>query len=63
MKFFMKAGWEGVAVEPNVYPKAGSSGDDDDACACVHGDEFMVESRIDVCQQVKACWSTKWTPK
>ena len=50
----MEAGWDAVAVEPNVYPKAGSLGDDDDACVCVHGDDFMVESRIDVFQEVKA---------
>ena len=43
---FMKAGWDAVAVEPNVYHKAGSLGDDDDACVCVHGDDFIVEARI-----------------
>ena len=47
----MKAGWDAVAEEPNVYHKAGSLGD---ACVCVHGDDFMVESRIDVFQDVKA---------
>ena len=51
---FMKAGWDAVAVEPNVYHKAGSVGDVDDACVCEHGDDFMVESRIDVFQEVKA---------
>ena len=51
---FMKPGWEAVAVEPNVYHRAGSLGDDDDACVCVHEDDFMVESRIDVFQDVKA---------
>ena len=50
----MKAGWDAVAEEPNVCHKAGSLGDDDDACVCVHGDDFMVESRIDVFQDVKA---------
>ena len=50
----MKAGWDAVAVEPNVYQKAGNLGDDDDASVCVHGDDFMVESRIDVFQDVKA---------
>ena len=50
----MKAGWDAGAVESNVYHKAGSLGDDDDACLCVHGDDFMVESRIDVFQEVKA---------
>ena len=44
---FLKAEWETVAVEPNVYHKAGSPDDGDDASACVHGDDFMVESRID----------------
>ena len=51
---FMKAGWDAVAVEPNVYHKAGSLGDDDDASVCVHGDDFMVETRIDVFQDLKA---------
>ena len=51
---FMKAGWDAVAVEPNVCHKAGSLGDDDDANVCVHGDDFMVESRIDVLQEVTA---------
>ena len=51
---FMKAGWDAVAVEPNVYHKGGSLGDDDDACVCVHEDDFMVESRIDVFQDAKA---------
>ena len=51
---FIKASWDAVAVEPNVYHKDGSLGDDDDACVCVHGDVFMVESRIDVFQDVKA---------
>ena len=50
----MKVGWDAVAVEPNVYHKAGSLGDDDDACVCVHEDNFMVESRIDVFQDVRA---------
>ena len=45
---FMKAGWNAVAVEPNAHHKAGSLSDDDDARVCVHGDVFMVESRIDV---------------
>ena len=40
---FMKACWDAVAVEPNEYHKAGSLGDDDDACVCVHRDDFMVE--------------------
>ena len=31
---FMKVGWDAVAVEPYVYHKAGSLGDDDDACVC-----------------------------
>ena len=51
---FMKAGWGAVAVEPSVYHKAGSLGDDDDACVGLHGDDFMVESRIDFFQEVKA---------
>ena len=34
--------------------KAGNLNDDDDASVCVHGDDFMVESRIDVFQDVKA---------
>ena len=58
---FMKAGWDAVAVEPNVYHEAASLGDDDDACVCVHGDDFLVESRIDVFQEVKQCWSTLLT--
>ena len=37
---FIEAGWDAVAVEPNVYHEAGSLGDDDDACVCLHGDEF-----------------------
>ena len=44
---FMKAGWDAVDVEPNVYHKAGSLNNDDDASVCVHVDDFMVESRID----------------
>ena len=51
---FMKAGWDAVAKEPKMYHKAGSMGDDDDACVCVHEDDFRVESRIDVFQDVKA---------
>ena len=50
----MKAGWDAVAVEPNVYYKAENLNDDDDASMCVHGDDFMVESRIDVVQDAKA---------
>ena len=50
----MKAGWDAVAVEPNVFHKAGSLNDDDDASVCVHGDDFMVESRIDVFRDAKA---------
>ena len=42
---FMKDGWDAVAVEPNVYHKAGSLNDDEDV---------NVESRIDVFQDVKA---------
>ena len=51
---FMKAGWGAVAVEPNAHHKAGSLNDDDDASVCVHGDDFMVEPRIDVFQDVNA---------
>ena len=51
---FVKAGWDAVAVELNVYHKAGSPVDDDDACVCAHGDDFTVESRIDVFQEAKA---------
>ena len=50
---FMKAGWDAVAVEPNVYHRAGSLYDDDDVSVCVHGDDFMVESNIDVFQDAK----------
>ena len=50
----MKAGWDAVAVEPNVYHRAGSLYDDDDASVCVHGDDFMEESNIDVFQDAKA---------
>ena len=50
----MKAGWDAVAVEPNVFHKAVSLNDDDDASVCVQGDDFMVESRIDVFRDVKA---------
>ena len=52
---FLKAGWDAAAVEPSVYLKAGSVSDDDDACVCVHGDDFMVESRIDLVQDRKRC--------
>ena len=31
---FTTAGWDAVAVEPNVYHKAGSLGNDDDASVC-----------------------------
>ena len=51
---FLNAGWGAVAVEPSVYLKAGSVSDDDDACVCVHRDDSMVESRIDVVQDMKA---------
>ena len=51
---FMTAGWDAVVVEPNAYHKAGSSNDDDDANVCVHGDDFMVDSRIDVFQDANA---------
>ena len=34
--------------------KAGSLNDDDDESACVHGDDFMVELRIDVFHDAKA---------
>ena len=37
-----------------LHHKAGSLVDDDDACVYVHGDDLMVESRIDVFQEVKA---------
>ena len=50
----IEAGWDAVAVEPNVYHEAGSLADDDDACVCLHADDFVVESRIDVFQDVKA---------
>ena len=56
---FMKAGWDAVAVEPNVHHKAGSLGEDDDACVCVHGDDFMVEAGIDVFQDAKATMEHK----
>ena len=36
-----------------MYHKAGSLNDDDDASVCVHGDDFRVQSRIDVFQEVK----------
>ena len=55
----MKAGWDAVAVELNVYHEAGSLNDDDDARVCVYGDDFMVESRIDVFQDVKAMLEQK----
>ena len=35
-------------------PKAENLNDDDDASMCVHGNDFMVESRIDVLQDVNA---------
>ena len=50
----MKAGWDAVAVEPNVYHRVENLNDDDDASMCVRGDDFMVESRIDVVQDAKA---------
>ena len=50
----MEAGWDAVAVELNLYHNAESLNDDDDASVCVHGDDFMVESKIDVFQDVKA---------
>ena len=50
----MKVGWDAVAVEPYVYPKAGSLGDDDDACVCARGCDFVVESRFDVFQDMGA---------
>ena len=55
----MKVGWGAVAVEPNVYHRAGSLNDDDDASVCAHGDDFMVESRIDVFQDVEATLEDK----
>ena len=51
---FMKAGRNTVAVEQHVCHKAGSMNDDDDASACAHSDDFMVESRIYVFHDVKA---------
>ena len=55
MNFFMKAGWDAVVVELQMCTsKAGSLNDDDDASVCVHGDDFMGESRVDVFQDVKA---------
>ena len=50
----MQAGWDAVPVEPNAHHKAGSLNDDDDASVCVHVDDFMLESRIDVFQDAKA---------
>ena len=50
----MKAGWDAVAVEPNAHHKDKNLNDDDDASMCVHGDDFMVASRIDVVQDAKA---------
>ena len=47
---FIKAGWDAVAVEPNEHHKAGSLNDDDGPSVCVHGDDFTVESRVDVVQ-------------
>ena len=37
-----------------MYHRAGSLYDDDDASVCVLGDDFMVESNIDVFQDAKA---------
>ena len=37
-----------------MFHEAGGLGDDDDACVCLHADDFVVESRIDVFQDVKA---------
>ena len=51
---FVKAGWKAVAVEPNVHHKVENLNDDDDASTCVHGDDIMVKSRIDVIQDAKA---------
>ena len=51
---FMIAGWDAVAVEPKMYHEARSLNVDDDASVCVHGDDFMVKSRIDVFQDAKA---------
>ena len=48
---FLTANWECVAVEPNVYHKNGKDNDDDDASACVHGDDFTIEARYDVFQE------------
>ena len=50
----MKAGWDAVAVEPNMHHKVENLNDDDDASMCVHGDDIMVESRIDVVQDANA---------
>ena len=50
----MKAGWDAVAVESNVIHKVEILNDCDGASVSVHGDDFMVESSIDVFQDVKA---------
>ena len=42
-----------------MYHKAGSLGDDDDASVCVHREYFMVESTIDVSQDVKGMLELK----
>ena len=50
---FMRAGWHAEALEPNVYHKAEDLNDGHDASMYVHGDDFMVEVRISVFQDVK----------
>ena len=48
---FMKAGWDAVAVEPNVYHKAKSLGDDDDAYVFARRRlhvKAMLEHKVDI---------------
>ena len=48
----MRTEWNAEAMEPNVCHKAEDL-NDDDASMYVHGNDFMVELRIDVFQDVK----------
>ena len=50
----MSAGRNAEAMEPNAYHKAKDLNNDDDASMYGHNDNFMVELRINVFQDVKA---------
>ena len=50
---------DAVAMEADVHYKDEELNNDNDGVVWMHGDEFTMESRIDVVQDTKAMWEHK----